>query len=353
MRRGDRRDTSLTLFTPVLRAAGPLREVEETWEWERRALRFCCLIAVPGLNGRPFLRYHRGMAKRNSTRRSTKRSSRPSPKNAPGKRRGPPAKQAGAKQAGAEPQAERLQKVLAAAGLGSRRACEELITTGRVEIDRQVVTELGTRVDPRRQEVRVDGEPLAQPKLVCYAVNKPTGVVSTNRDPQRRPRVIDLLPSEDGRRLFPVGRLDLNSEGLILVTNDGDLANQLTHPRYGVAKTYRVQVAGRPGREVLAQLRRGVRLAEGIAKAESVKVRSHHKQSTVLEMVLREGRNREIRRMLAAVEHKVMRLVRVAVGPVRLGELAPGKFRRLDRKELAALRKAATMPSARSENRHV
>lgn len=233
--------------------------------------------------------------------------------------------------------ADRLQKVLAAAGLGSRRQCEELITTGRVEIDREVVMELGTRVDPLRQEVRVDGVPLHSQKLAYYAVNKPTGVVSTNRDPAGRPRVIDLVPGGH-ERLFAIGRLDLHSEGLILVTNDGELANRLTHPRYGVAKTYRVTVAGNPTREVLDQLRRGVHLAEGMARAERVTARSHHKGSTVLEMVLREGKNREIRRILARVGHKVLRLTRIAVGPVRLGTLPVGTARRLTREEIAALR---------------
>jgi 23S rRNA pseudouridine2605 synthase len=233
---------------------------------------------------------------------------------------------------------ERLQKVLAAAGLGSRRQCEELITAGRVEVDRGVVTELGTRVDPTQQEVRVDGIPLRRPKLVYFAVNKPSGVVSTNRDPAGRPRVIDLVPSGH-ERLFAIGRLDLHSEGLILVTNDGELANHLTHPRYGVAKTYRVIVAGSPTREVLDQLRHGVRLAEGFARAERVAVKSHHKGSTLLEMVLREGKNREIRRILARVGHKVLHLTRVAVGPVRLGDLPSGASRRLTREEIQALRR--------------
>jgi 23S rRNA pseudouridine2605 synthase len=232
---------------------------------------------------------------------------------------------------------ERLQKVLAAAGLGSRRQCEELIIAGRVEIDRRVVTELGTRVDPARQEVRVDGIPLRQPKLVYFAVNKPTGVVSTSRDPSGRPRVIDLVPAGH-ERLFAIGRLDLHSEGLTLVTNDGELANRLTHPRYGVAKTYRVTVAGSPTREVLDQLRHGVHLAEGFARAEHVAVKSHHKGSTLLEMVLREGKNREIRRILARVGHKVLRLTRIAVGPVRLGELPSGACRRLTREEVKALK---------------
>jgi 23S rRNA pseudouridine2605 synthase len=231
---------------------------------------------------------------------------------------------------------QRLQKVLAAAGLGSRRQCEELITAGRVEVDRRVVTELGTRVDPVQQEIRVDGQKLPRPGMHYYAVYKPPGVLSTNRDPSGRPRVIDLLPP--GRlRLFTVGRLDLNSEGLILLTNDGELANRLTHPRYGVAKTYRVQVAGRPDHESLLKLRRGVHLAEGLARVENVRVISHHKQSTILELVLREGRNREIRRILARLGHKVMHLIRIAVGPIRLGNLKPGESRPLSREEVAAL----------------
>jgi 23S rRNA pseudouridine2605 synthase len=234
---------------------------------------------------------------------------------------------------------QRLQKVLAAAGLGSRRQCEDLITSGRVEVDRKVVTQLGTRVDPDRQAVRVDGQSLVLGRRVYYALNKPKGVVSTNRDPAGRPRVIDLVPAH-GSRLFAVGRLDLSSEGLILLTNDGELANRLTHPRYGVSKTYRVQVAGRPGAEVLAQLRRGVHLAEGLARAEQVEIRSHQKESTWLEMVLREGRNREIRRLLAHVGHKVMRLVRIAVGPVSLGKLPPGAYRRLLSDEVRQLRQA-------------
>ena len=238
---------------------------------------------------------------------------------------------------------QRLQKVLAAAGIGSRRQCEELILAGRVEVDRKVVTELGVRADPETQEIRLDGEVLKTPRqthLVYYAVNKPTGVVSASRDPSGRPRVVDLVP-QDRARLFAVGRLDLHSEGLILLTNDGELANQLTHPRYGIAKTYRVLVAGSPGPEVLEQLRQGVRLAEGVARVEHVVVKGHHGKSTLLEMVLSEGKNREIRRILARVEHKVLQLVRIAVGPVRLGKLSPGECRRLTSAEVQALRSAA------------
>jgi len=238
---------------------------------------------------------------------------------------------------------DRLQKVLAAAGLGSRRQCEELITTGRVEIDRKVVTQLGTRVDSATQEIRVDGESLSLGRRVYYAVNKPKGVVTTNRDPGRRPRVIDLVPNQD-IRLFAIGRLDLNSEGLILVTNDGELANRLTHPRYGVEKVYLAQVAGRPTAEILDKLRRGVHLAEGIAKVEEVRIESHQKESTWLEIILREGMNREIRRLLARVGHKVLRLVRVSVGPVRLGKLPPGTVRPLLHEEVQALRSLVKNP---------
>jgi len=237
---------------------------------------------------------------------------------------------------------QRLQKVLAAAGLGSRRQCEELITTGRVEIDRRVVTELGTRVDPASQQVRVDGVPLPRPKLVYFAVNKPVGILCTNREPARRPRVVDLVPARDAR-LYTIGRLDMHSDGLILVTNDGELANRLTHPRYGICKTYRVVVAGRPTREVLAKLLHGVHLAEGVARAERVQVKSQRKESTLLEMILREGKNREIRRVFARLGHKVERLTRLAVGPIRLGELPTGACRTLTRDEGAALRREAGM----------
>jgi 23S rRNA pseudouridine2605 synthase len=231
-----------------------------------------------------------------------------------------------------------LQKVLAAAGLGSRRQCEELITAGRVEVDRRVVAELGAKADPQTQQIRVDGVPLTKPKLVYYAVNKPAGILSTNRDPSGRPRVIDLLPRSDAR-LFTIGRLDLHSDGLILATNDGELANRLTHPRYGVRKTYRVVVAGRPDRTTLAKLTKGVHLAEGVARAERVEVKSFHKESTLLEMILREGKNREIRRILARLGHKVERLTRIAVGPVRLGTLPSGAARPLTHDEIAALRR--------------
>jgi 23S rRNA pseudouridine2605 synthase len=286
-------------------------------------------------------------ARPGTSRRHERRTERPQrppkPSHTPKPSAKPPAKPPGEPPGEPSPEGERLQKVLAAAGLGSRRQCEELILTGRVDVDRQAVLELGTRVDPSSQEIRVDGEPLPRTRLVHYAVHKPPGVVSTSRDPAGRPRVIDLVPGEHGR-LYAVGRLDLTSEGLILVTNDGELANRLTHPRYGVEKTYRVQVAGHPEPQVLRQLCHGVRLAEGVTRAESVKVKSHHKASTYLEIVLREGRNREIRRMLAKTGHKVLKLVRIAVGPVRLAKLPPGAARKLTSAELKALRRAAGKP---------
>ena len=234
---------------------------------------------------------------------------------------------------------ERLQKVLASAGLGSRRNCEEMITSGRVEVDRQIVTQLGTRVDPLKQQIRIDGERLPNPKRVVYLLNKPVGVVTTNFDPSGRPRVVDLVPGE--QRLFAIGRLDRMSEGLILMTNDGDLANLLAHPRYGVEKKYQVQVAGVPSQDSLDKLRRGVSLAEGKARVQRVDIRSQHKQSAVLEMVLDEGKNREIRRMLAQLGHKVHQLKRVAVGGLAIGNLLPGQWRQLAWAEIESLRKAA------------
>ena len=233
---------------------------------------------------------------------------------------------------------ERLQKVLAAAGVASRRECEQLILEGRVEVDRTTVTELGTRVDPQSQEIRVDGTVLRKQRSVYYAVNKPVGVLCTNHDPAGRMRVVDLVPSDE--RLFTVGRLDRSSEGLILVTNDGGLANRLAHPRYGVEKTYAVRVAGQPTAEDLQVLRRGVHLAEGVAKVTVVKVKRRLKQATDLEIVLNEGRNREIRRILARVGHKVLQLKRIAIGPLRLAKLPSGASRRLTAEEVRTLQQA-------------
>lgn len=240
----------------------------------------------------------------------------------------------------------RLQQVLAAAGYGSRRQCEELIVEGRVEVDGKIVSELGVRVVPGEQKIRVDGESLPKAKPVYVALNKPKNTLCTNRDPSGRRRVVDFVPSELGR-LFPVGRLDQNSEGLILLTNDGALAERLTHPRFEVPKKYRVQVAGLADRELASALKRGVHIAEGVVQADDVVVRSSHKLSSVLEITLTEGKNREIRRMLARVGHKVMQLQRIQVGSIKLGNLPPGQHRRLTSQEVADLyRMAETRPDA-------
>ena len=219
---------------------------------------------------------------------------------------------------------ERLQKVLAYAGIGSRRACEEFILQGRVTVDGQVVRELGTKVDPRRQQVAVDGQKIHQERTVYFAVNKPKGYVSTNNDPSGRPRVVDLLP-EVPQRVYTVGRLDEMSTGLIILTNDGELANKLAHPRFGVEKVYRAVVAGSPDREVLNKLVEGVWLAEGKVRAQRRPGGGQEGESTILEMVLAEGKNREVRRMLAKLGHKVMTLTRTSVGPV--GTEGPGARR--------------------------
>jgi 23S rRNA pseudouridine2605 synthase len=245
---------------------------------------------------------------------------------------------------------ERLQKVLAAAGIGSRRECEDYIRDGRVEVNGQVVRQLGVRVDPLVAEIRVDGVRLPRPDRFYYAVNKPPGVLSTNLDPAGRPRVIDIVGSP--HRLFSVGRLDQSSEGLILLTNDGEFANRLAHPRYGVEKTYRVVVAGQPSRESLQRLLKGVHLAEGVARVAAVHVKKRYKQSTELEVVLDEGRNREIRRVLAHIGHKVMRLRRIAIGPLHLGELPTGAFRPLTSREIQMLLRATSGPRRRSKKKH-
>jgi 23S rRNA pseudouridine2605 synthase len=233
---------------------------------------------------------------------------------------------------------DRLQKVLAHAGVGSRRHCEELILRGRVSVDGRTVRELGTRVDPDEQKIAVDGTPVRAEQHVYWLVNKPRGYLCTNYDPARRPLAVDLVPHVP-QRVYTVGRLDEESEGLLLLTNDGDLANRLMHPRFGVEKTYLVQVAGRPAREDLQQLLKGVWLSDGHVRARHVKRVKSQGESSWLRIILSEGKNREIRRMLARLEHKVLRLKRTAIGPVELGSLTSGKSRRLTHQELTALKR--------------
>lgn len=240
---------------------------------------------------------------------------------------------------------QRLQKVLAAAGYGSRRACEEIIRQGRVQVNGQVVTELGTKVDPNLDEISVDGMPIAGPAEKVYLIlNKPPGYISTVHDPWGRPTVLDLIPRQG--RPYPVGRLDVESEGLLLLTNDGGLTHHLTHPRYEQEKEYLALVKGHPTDAALSQLRRGVDLEEGRtapAKVSRVSQREGLETppgTTWLRIVIHEGRKRQIRRMCAAVGHPVQRLIRVRMGPIELGDLPVGEHRPLSAKEVRRLRLA-------------
>ena len=215
---------------------------------------------------------------------------------------------------------------------------EQLIVEGRVTVDGRVAI-LGDRAEPLEDEVRVDGAIVnLDPNVRYYALHKPAGVVTTMRDPQGRTDIRRFLP-EDGPRVFPVGRLDRDSEGLLLLTNDGDLANALTHPRYGVEKEYLAEVEGTPTSRHVAQLKRGRELEDGPARAKEARVAARAGDRGAIRVVMTEGRKREVRRLLAAVGLPVTRLVRVRVGPVRLGRLAPGEIRELTDEELLALRR--------------
>jgi 23S rRNA pseudouridine2605 synthase len=233
---------------------------------------------------------------------------------------------------------ERLNKYLAHSGVGSRRFCDTLIAAGRVKVDGVRVTDLGLKIDPAAHQVSVDDHPVRAEKPVYWVVNKPVGYLCTNDDPGGRPRAVDLLPHVE-QRVYTVGRLDEASEGLLLMTNDGDLAMPLMHPRYGVPKTYYVLVAGKPTPDDLQKLLDGVWLSEGKVKARSVKRIKPQGNSTWLRVVLTEGKNREIRRMLAKLGHKVMKLRRVAIGPITLDKLPKGKARRVSEAELTELKK--------------
>ncbi len=234
-----------------------------------------------------------------------------------------------------EYEGERLQKVLARAGLGSRRVSEDLIAEGRVKVNGEVA-ELGRRVDVVHDRVEVDGALIGvAPGLVYYLLNKPTGVVTTADDPQGRPTVIDLVPTEP--RVFPVGRLDLDTEGLLLLTNDGELTQRITHPSHGVEKEYLAQVEGEPSRGTLRALREGVELDDGPTAPAKVSQVS----PGVLRITIHEGRNRQVRRMCEAVGHPVTRLVRTRIGPLTDTSLQSGEWRPLEPDEVAALARAA------------
>jgi 23S rRNA pseudouridine2605 synthase len=237
----------------------------------------------------------------------------------------------------------RLQKVLAQAGLGSRRACEAMISEGRVEVNSEVVLEQGRRVDPERDVIRVDGARIPPPRRHLYlALNKPRGVVVTMDDPEGRRSIADLLAEGSRRlvkneRLFHVGRLDTDSEGLLILTNDGELAHKLAHPSYQVPKTYVVEVTGAVTPATLRRLRRGITLEDGPVRPTSVKIASSARERTLLKITMHEGRNRIVRRTMEAVGHPVQRLSRTGIGPVRLGNLKVGEYRELTREELGGL----------------
>ncbi len=233
------------------------------------------------------------------------------------------------------PPGERLQKILAQAGLGSRRASEELIADGRVRVNGVLAT-LGTRADPETDTIEVDGAIVGvRQGLVHYLLNKPAGVVTTASDPQGRPTVVGLVPSEP--RVYPVGRLDADTEGLLLLTNDGELAHRLTHPSFGVDKEYLADVEGTPSRGAVRRLREGVELDDGPTAPAKVALVGDH----MLRLTIHEGRNRQVRRMCDAVGHPVRRLVRVRIGPLSDRRLAPGAWRPLTQAEVRDLERAA------------
>ncbi len=236
---------------------------------------------------------------------------------------------------------QRLQKILATAGVGSRRACEDLIAAGRVTVDGRRAA-LGDRADPATAVIMVDGERVVTNKAMLYlALHKPAGIVSTMADERGRPGIAELLGPSVPRRVYHVGRLDTDSEGLLLLTNDGDLAHRLTHPSYGVPKTSLAEVPGPLPRGIGRTLRQGVELDDGPARADAFKLIDATPRTALVEITLHEGRNRIVRRMLEAVGYPVSRLIRTKVGPVSLGNLKPGRWRHLTRPEVAALFAAA------------
>lgn len=238
----------------------------------------------------------------------------------------------------------RLQSFLSDAGVASRRRSEEWIEEGRVLVNDEVVETLPVFIDPKKDRVIVDGTPVRLEPPVYYVLNKPKSVVCTNRDPAGRMRAIDLLPPQ-APRLFVVGRLDVESTGLLLMTNDGELAQRITHPRHGVAKVYRVDVKGQLPGDITTQLKRGVYLAEGRARASEVEVVHRSRQSSVMLITLREGRNRQLRRMLASLGFPVKRLERVQIGPLAMKDLPVGACRKLRPEEVRRLKSELEKPS--------
>jgi 23S rRNA pseudouridine2605 synthase len=243
-------------------------------------------------------------------------------------------------QPGASTEGQRLQKVIAAAGVASRRAAEEMIAEGRVSVDGKIVRVQGMRVDPASTRIEVDGERInVDPRHVYFVLNKPAGVVTTANDPRGRPTVLELVRTH--RRVVPVGRLDANTLGLVLLTDHGELVHRLTHPRFQVPRVYAAEVKGTMSREAAGALKEGVRLEDGVARAKSVKIRRRAASRSLVEITMTEGRKHEVRRMLDAVGFPVIDLVRIAYGPVTLGPLPAGKSRRLTAEEVGKLLAAA------------
>ena len=232
---------------------------------------------------------------------------------------------------------QRLQKVLAAAGIDSRRKCEELILNGVVRVNRKVVDKLPAFVDPEKDIITVDGRKIQAVQKIYYLLNKPRGVVCTNSDPQGRKKAIDIIPSTE--RIFCVGRLDIDTTGIIILTNDSELANRLTHPRYGLAKTYVVRIKGRITGEAAGKLKRGIWLAEGKTAKASVKILKRNYKESLIEITIRQGLNRQVRRMLARVGLPVKSLNRTRIGKLNTQGLGVGKFRTLTKAEVAYLKK--------------
>jgi pseudouridine synthase len=237
---------------------------------------------------------------------------------------------------------ERLQKILSRAGVASRREAERWILEGRVAVNGTIVRKLGSQADPFKDSIKVDGKRIKTGTApLYYAFHKPAGVLTTLNDPQRRPDLTVFVSRlGDKHRVFPVGRLDFNSEGLLLLTNDGELAQRLTHPRFGIKKTYRVKLSACPSETDLALLRHGISLEDGITAPARVRVLERLKKNAWLEIEIHEGKNREVRRMFAALGYFVEKLIRIRVGAVSLGPLPPGRFRPLGQREIQALKEA-------------
>ena len=239
---------------------------------------------------------------------------------------------------------ERLQKILSRAGLASRREAERWIQEGRVTVNGAVVKRLGSQADPSKDKIKVDGKLIRQLPALYYLFHKPPGMITSMRDPQGRPSLGDWLePLGKKGRLFAVGRLDFNSSGLLLLTNDGEMAQRLMHPRYGIKKCYRVKISSCPSEKELERLRKGIRLEDGVTAPAGVRVLQTLKKNAWLEVEIAEGRHREVRRMFEALGYFVEKLIRVRLGPIQLGTLGPGEIRPLYSREISALKKTVGM----------